>query len=250
MGADFSAFRDSELEKFILHHAKLAPGDKLEGKVIEVRADGKALIDFRGFRALAETEITVERGDIIRVEVVARAPKLRLRLERSKKPQGVSEDARQVIQHIQQMDGRSGDNWFHVQALLKELLGGSTPAAILFPADIGKELEQGNQTVKFNIPAEDPQTLSLLLDTGRLGRIRVDFRHISSEGKLNITFFVKDPAAQQPLEANLAQVRRNLDRRFQHLVLQVIHSPVKVGEFDTGQLEQQTGSTGVLDVKV
>jgi hypothetical protein len=80
---DFTRFKDSELQKFILYHARLEPGDKLEGKVIEVRKDNKVLFDFGRFRALAETNLTVKPNEKIKVIVVARVPKLKLRLEAS-----------------------------------------------------------------------------------------------------------------------------------------------------------------------
>jgi hypothetical protein len=80
---DFTRFRDSELQKFILHHAKLVPGDKLAGTVIEVRRDNKVLIDFGKFRALAETPLIVKPGEKINVIVITRKPKLKLRLEGS-----------------------------------------------------------------------------------------------------------------------------------------------------------------------
>lgn len=246
----FSAFTESELEKFILHHAKLKTGDKLEGKVIDVRADSKVLIDFKGFRALAETEIQVEPGDIIRVVVVKRVPKLRLRLEYTElKPKdGVAPEARRVIEDINLSEGRSGDNWFHVEGLLKQLIGGSSAVNQLFPPGIGEELKKGGRPVKFNITGDDPHTLCLLLDTGRLGRIRVDFQHLPEEEKLSITFYIKNPEAREPMEANLTRIRRSMEKRFDQLILRVIYSPVRVGEFDTLRLEQQTGSKRVLDL--
>jgi hypothetical protein len=82
---DFTSLKDSgvgsELERFILSHASLQPGDKLEGKVIEVKPNGNLLIHFGKFRAVAETRFPFKEGDIINVEVVSKRPKLKLRLE-------------------------------------------------------------------------------------------------------------------------------------------------------------------------
>jgi ribosomal protein S1 len=72
---------DSELEKFILGHEALNPGDKLEGKVIQVKPGGKVLIDFGKFRAVAESPFPIKEGEVIHVKVVAKRPKLKLRLE-------------------------------------------------------------------------------------------------------------------------------------------------------------------------
>jgi hypothetical protein len=72
---------DSELEKFILGHESLKPGDKLAGKVIQVKSGGKILVDFGKFRAVAKNQFPVKEGEIIHVIVVAKRPKLKLRLE-------------------------------------------------------------------------------------------------------------------------------------------------------------------------
>lgn len=246
----FSAFSESELEKFILHHAKIAPGDKLEGKVIEVRADGKVLIDFKGFRALAETEIQVQANDMIRVVVVARLPKLRLRLEHSQKvsKDSVHPGARNAIKNMQQNDDRYGNNWVHVRGLLKQITGDANSVNLLLPAGVGEELDKGNRPVKFNISGDEPHTLSLLLDSSRLGRLRIDFQHRPEEKKLSITFYIKNPEAKIILESSAARIKENLEHRFQQFVLRVVYSPVRVGEFDTLYLQRQTGTTTVLDI--
>ncbi|HLP44340.1 MAG TPA: hypothetical protein VK469_00230 [Candidatus Kapabacteria bacterium] len=77
-------FAGSELEKFILNHELLGPGDTLVGKIIEIKKDGKALIDFGAFRALAEIKFPINVGETIRVIVVAREPQLKLQLDNSR----------------------------------------------------------------------------------------------------------------------------------------------------------------------
>ena len=72
---------DSELEKFILGHEALKPGDKLSGKIIQVKPGGKILVDFGKFRAVARSQFPCKEGEIIHVIVVAKRPKLKLRLE-------------------------------------------------------------------------------------------------------------------------------------------------------------------------
>ncbi len=71
----------SELERFIVNHSTLKTGDKLEGKVIQVKINGNLLIDFGKFRAVAETRFPFKEGDIIYVVVESKKPKLKLRLE-------------------------------------------------------------------------------------------------------------------------------------------------------------------------
>jgi ribosomal protein S1 len=77
-------FAGSELEKFILNHELLGPGDKLDGKIIEIKKDGKALIDFGAFRALAEIKFPIKTGETLRVIVDAKEPQLKLRLDNSR----------------------------------------------------------------------------------------------------------------------------------------------------------------------
>lgn len=78
-------FASSELEKFILNHELLGPGDKLDGKIIEIKKDGKALIDFGAFRALAEIKFPFKPGETLRVIVDAKEPQLKLRLDNSRR---------------------------------------------------------------------------------------------------------------------------------------------------------------------
>jgi hypothetical protein len=89
----------SELERFILSHAALKPGDKLEGKVIQVKSPNRVLIHFGTFRAVAEIEFPLQEGAIIHVVVVSKKPKLQLRLET---PQlKLSPGTRQVIRKLE-----------------------------------------------------------------------------------------------------------------------------------------------------
>jgi len=78
-------FVSSELEKFILNQELLGPGDKLDGKIIEIKKDGKALIDFGAFRALAEIKFPIKVGETLRVIVDAKVPQLKLRLDNSRR---------------------------------------------------------------------------------------------------------------------------------------------------------------------
>lgn len=76
-------FASSELEKFILNHAILGPGDKLDGKIIEIKNNGKVLIDFGPFRALADIKFSIKPGETLRLIVDAKEPQLKLRLANS-----------------------------------------------------------------------------------------------------------------------------------------------------------------------
>ncbi len=59
----------------------LKSGDRLEGRVIEIKSDGKAVIDFGKFQATTDVSIPAEEGDVVRFVVVEKARQLTLKLE-------------------------------------------------------------------------------------------------------------------------------------------------------------------------
>lgn len=88
----------SELERFIASHEFLKPGDKLEGKIIEIKKNGKALINFGKFRAVANIKFPFKAGETLPVTVDSKGPKLTLRLDNRQLQ--VSPEARQMISKI------------------------------------------------------------------------------------------------------------------------------------------------------
>jgi hypothetical protein len=67
-------------EKLFLEEMPLRTGDLLRLKVIDVREDHRALVDFGKFRALAEVAFPVSAGDELTVKVVDTQGQLRLAL--------------------------------------------------------------------------------------------------------------------------------------------------------------------------
>ena len=61
--------------------AKLRPGDQLTGRVLQLEADGRVLIDIGGFRALARTDIAVQPGQVLPLTVLRNGMPLHLRLD-------------------------------------------------------------------------------------------------------------------------------------------------------------------------
>lgn len=70
-----------EMQKFLRSRDFLQTGEKLQGKVIDVKPNGNALIDFGKFRALANSEIPLHVGQSIPVSVLSKSPQLTLRLD-------------------------------------------------------------------------------------------------------------------------------------------------------------------------
>ena len=67
-------------EKLFLEEMHLRAGDLLQLKVIDVREDNRALVDFGKFRALAEVAFPVTAGDELTVKVIDTKGQLRLSL--------------------------------------------------------------------------------------------------------------------------------------------------------------------------
>ena len=59
----------------------LQPGDRLIGRVLQLEADGRVLIDLGRFRALAQTAFDVQPGQILKLKVVNSGWPLHLRVE-------------------------------------------------------------------------------------------------------------------------------------------------------------------------
>lgn len=231
----------SELEKFILSHDSLKPGDQLEGKVIQIKPNDKVLIHFGKFRAVAQATFPIKEGEIIRVKVVSKWPKLKLSLET---PQlKISPGTRQVISKLEMVPE---DRWSHLRTILEKLL--DLEGEAFFPPGIREALAESEKNVKFKIFSHSPLGLSLLLFTPHFQQIRTDFFYLK-KGDLNITFFVKSQRVKEQLESQVSGVRQNLAQRFQHLVLEVIVSERKISEFDTEDMEASLVDKKMLDVK-
>jgi len=66
--------------------ASLRVGDRLTGQVLRLEADGRALIDLGGFRALAQTTIDVQPGQMLQLKVARTGVPIQLRLDTPSPP--------------------------------------------------------------------------------------------------------------------------------------------------------------------
>ena len=208
----------SELEKIILSHDSLRPGDKLEGKILEIKKNGKVLISFGKFRAVADITFPIKIGEVLPVIVESKEARLRFRVEapHRRHPPPV----------------RREEQVFHFSLPLKE--------------------RKQKAKLKMYIPKKGNSKkglrLSLLLDMDRLGETRIDFFIVDKN--LNITFFVKNHEIKERMEADLTEIGEALDIFFHHLVLNVIVSRKKIAGFVTEDLDVAVTNTRMVDVKV
>ncbi|MGE5343065.1 MAG: hypothetical protein ACM3SY_16445 [Candidatus Omnitrophota bacterium] len=70
-----------ELDRIVQARSDISPGDKLDGKVLEIRSDGKAVIDFGTFQAVVELNTPVNQGDSLHLVVVEKGKQLKLKIE-------------------------------------------------------------------------------------------------------------------------------------------------------------------------
>jgi len=89
----------SEFQRPSLEKGALRVGDNLLGKVLEIKNNGKALMDFGGFRALARTQFPVREGDVIDVKVLEKGIPIKLGLNIP--AQEISKEAKKMLSLIQ-----------------------------------------------------------------------------------------------------------------------------------------------------
>lgn len=234
----------SELERFILHYSQLQPGDKLEGKVIKARSDNRILIDFGSFRALADAQFEIREGQVINVVVIARSPKLKLRLETPRT--GMSSGARQVIRN---MEMAPEDRWSNISGTIDRLLSLENTGRVgewLFPPGIRESLDEVNPYARFR--QLQPGKVAVLLHLGLLGNVRADFHLLGKN--LNITFYASREGTAISLDGHLDYIREKAAPFFDHLVLNVFQSERKISEFDIESLDIPVLNQKMLDVKI
>jgi len=233
----------SELEKYILNHENLLPGDKLKGKVIQVKPNGKLLIQFERFRAVAESKFPMKEGEMIEVVVVSKKPKLKLRLET--KVQNLSSGIRP---QFRKMELEPEYRWNQIQTAFQKLLHIGDDS--LFPPELRKMLTESAKNIKFKVITSLPLHFSLLVETEQLARIRIDFFLVKVEKKLNITFYVESSEVREKIQSHLGEVEKNLHNHYKGLVLNVIISQRKIGEFEKENRNRDLENRKILDLKV
>lgn len=98
-----------ELEKLSREHVHLKTGDKLEGEVLEIRKDGKAVVDFGRFQAALELKVPVEKGDVISVvvETAEKGKPIKLKLEQVQSKTKIQPDVQKAVKQAESIQARS-----------------------------------------------------------------------------------------------------------------------------------------------
>lgn len=105
--AQIALISRQELEKLSREHIELKTGDKLEGEVVNVRQDGKTVVDFGRFQAALELKAPVEKGDVISVVVVEKGKQIKLKLEQVQSKTKIPPDVQKAVKHAESIQARS-----------------------------------------------------------------------------------------------------------------------------------------------
>jgi len=132
-----------ELEKLSREHIHLKPGDKLEGEVMEIRKNGKAVVDFGRFQAALELKVPVEKGDAISVEVESadKGKQIKLKLEKVKTKTNIPPDVQKTAKPAESIQARSTEDIQRqtqngrIERSLNKIPDFSTPAGQDAPTD-------------------------------------------------------------------------------------------------------------------
>ncbi len=91
IGALIEQFLFSELSRFFESKSDLTTGQKISARVLEIKPDGKVLLDFEGkFRALAKTDFPVQTGQILKLELTQKGEMLKFSLAQNQQQVSLS----------------------------------------------------------------------------------------------------------------------------------------------------------------
>ena len=230
-------------EKLFLGEMHLRAGDMLRLKVIEVREDNRAIVDFGKFRALAEVAFPVSTGDELTVKVIDTKGQLRLtlvpaRADTAPAP-GAAEPSKPFAEIVRQqepiaarLDEAEAFQVIHFSLPLKD-------------AGEGARLKIGYPSRRQPATRREGFRAALLLAFDRLGPTRIDLFML--ERSLSLTFFVTSMSAQETVEAHAGDLKSALATLFDNVSVSVCVSEQKIADFE---YEDQLAAGGRrLDVR-
>ena len=164
----FALISRQELEKLSREHIHLKPGDKLEGEVMEIRKDGKAVVDFGRFQAALELKVPVEKGDIIsvKVESAEKGKPIKLKLDEVQSKTNIPPDVQKTVKQTESIRNRSREEILRreIDAALEQLPDKSRSSTDV--RDLLKDIETSLNKISDHsypasqdAPTEDIETL-------------------------------------------------------------------------------------------
>jgi hypothetical protein len=123
-------------------------GEILRGRIVELFKDNKALVFFKGFNLMAETEIAFKKGDIFFAQVRAKEPKIVVKILPldTEHPHGFTDqDALEIIRHLGK---RETDELIRI---IKELIRHRVPIRGEIVEEIQRHLSHLDGDIEENI---------------------------------------------------------------------------------------------------
>jgi hypothetical protein len=153
------------VEKYLLESKALAIGDILKGKIIEVKGEGKSLVDFGKFRAVADIKFEVKEGDKINAEVVetrSKSGKIILNIKNTNVR--INSGQKEIITKIQTLREAGFNKRFVLQ--IEKVLGNEfkhQPKIMELPAPVKKNLVKVKEFFTNQEPVADTKKVIVFL---------------------------------------------------------------------------------------
>lgn len=138
-----------ELRKSVVNRGVIKPGDQLKAQIIDIKANGRVLVDFGKFRSFAEVAFPVAKGTVIEVKVIDIGEQIKLKVidpelknlqgtdDRSGKSSTISREdliklrshLKQIIESLNAVSSRSVST-NHINTILESIRSNLKPLVI------------------------------------------------------------------------------------------------------------------------
>jgi len=145
LGSLIELFLSSELEKYLFNRKDLKVGEKLLGRVIEIKENGNTLIDFSKFRTIAKVKFPLKVGEKISVRVIEKGENLKFALERNDESLNIK--AKELLNNLKT------NETVNIKKLISELnefIADEIETTKI--SDKSKEIPKKNSFEKINLP--------------------------------------------------------------------------------------------------
>lgn len=130
---------ERDFSKYISAEKRLKPGNRLRGRVLNIQKNGKLVMDFGNFRALARANFPVNRNETLHVKLLEDGPRLRFELIRSE-----NDDMRRTDNISSRFNTRAPQGLRHFEAEINKVINAnaSLPETSRLPKDVVEALSK------------------------------------------------------------------------------------------------------------
>lgn len=217
-----------EVEKLSREYVNLKTGDRLEGKVMELKPDGKVMVDFGKFQAALELKADVQKGDVISVVVVEKGKQIKLKLEQIKSrlmQQGVQQGKTVEGQSVKELHGQI-DRMLQQEAKAPQDRGEFVKTQQPPPQDLKEALGKLKQVLE-NVESSGVKDIASL--SKEIKNILDTLE--SHKDALDIKETVVKPAAQ--LDTLVRDSGVPVDKNVREILTRITQAAEKLGKLET-----------------